>query len=287
MPRPSRPWFRFYSEALESRKAQSLEPRLFKHWVNLLCLANITKPRGTLPTLQNSAFALRLDTHETNDILQELKRQRFLDKVGNRYKMHDWPEWQFESDANLTPGRVNRAHNSHGGNTKGTPRERGRNAVGTPLRVADPDPDPDTEQIARDAIEFHPPRRGPARAVVVGFEQSFGRLLSPTELELIKALEEEHPNERIEYALREAAALNKRSVRYVQRTCERMANDGDSTDNGGWRVGGNGRVAPDVSVAAELARYGRPPVFVVDPGGVDTGETGQHTAPSAGGLEVS
>lgn len=73
----------------------------------------------------------------------------------------------------------------------------------------------------------------PARAVVVGFERAFARLLSPTELELVKALEEEHPSERIEFALNEAAALNKRSVRYVQRTCERIANDDSSGANSG------------------------------------------------------
>ena len=78
----------------------------------------------------------------------------------------------------------------------------------------------------------HPEPLLPRREVVLGFERCFARLLSPTELELVKALQEEHPDERIEYALKESAALNKRSVRYVQRTCERLANEGDSTSNG-------------------------------------------------------
>lgn len=96
----------------------------------------------------------------------------------------------------------------------------------TPIPVGDlndPLPNPQTQ---------NPPPRPPLpnRVVAVAFEQCFGRLLAPTELELVKALEDEHPSERIEYALREAAALNKRSVRYVQRTCERMANDGDNTE---------------------------------------------------------
>ena len=75
------------------------------------------------------------------------------------------------------------------------------------------------------------PLRLPARAVVVSFEKCFGRLLSPTELELVRVLEDEQPKERIEFALNEAAALNKRSVRYVQRTCERIAND-NGTESG-------------------------------------------------------
>lgn len=95
-------------------------------------------------------------------------------------------------------------------------------------------PDPSIDP-SKEIHQVRPPQTPPlpSRVVAVAFEQSFGRLLSPTELELIKALEEEHPQERIEYALREAAALNKRSVRYVQRTCERIANDGgDLVANG-------------------------------------------------------
>lgn len=94
-----------------------------------------------------------------------------------------------------------------------------------------------------------PRSRFPAREVVVGFEQCFGRLLSPMEIEQVKALEDEHPKERIEYALREAAALNKRSVRYVQRTCERIERDGESNgaNNGVAAAGANtNRVASDV-----------------------------------------
>lgn len=95
-----------------------------------------------------------------------------------------------------------------------------------------PDPVPLPDPVDTDPQPTPTPKpRLPSRVVVVGFEQAFGRLLSPTELELIKALEDEHPKERIEFALREAAALNKRSVRYVQRTCEGIANGGsDGTD---------------------------------------------------------
>ena len=59
--------------------------------------------------------------------------------------------------------------------------------------------------------------------VIRAFEHCFGRPLSPMEIEGIKALDEEHPRDRIDYALREAADLNKRSVRYIQRVCENQS----------------------------------------------------------------
>lgn len=93
--------------------------------------------------------------------------------------------------------------------------------------------------------------------VVRAFEQCFGRLLSPMEIENIKALEEEHPRDRIDYALRETAALGKRSVRYVQRVCETQAQNGDQRD-AGKPVGRDAAGAAQAgdAVAAALGKYG-------------------------------
>lgn len=53
-------WFRFYSEAMHDPKVQHLRPELFKFWVNLLCLANEQPERGSLPTLDEIAYILRM-----------------------------------------------------------------------------------------------------------------------------------------------------------------------------------------------------------------------------------
>ena len=78
-----------------------------------------------------------------------------------------------------------------------------------------------------------PPGGDAVVPVVRAFERSFGRLLSPTEIESIRHLDGEHPRERIDYALREASDLNKRSVRYVQSICENQAKNGDNHDRRG------------------------------------------------------
>src|SRR3990167_8637422 len=100
MPRPAKPWFRYYSEALESRKVQSLPPALFKHWVNLLSLANVGKPRGHLPTLEDIAFALRLKAPATQAVIDDLIERRFLDLKPDGLWAHDWPDWQKDRDVN-------------------------------------------------------------------------------------------------------------------------------------------------------------------------------------------
>lgn len=98
MPRVARPWFRFYSEALESLKVHELPDRLFKPWLLLLCLANVNRPRGTLPSLPKIAFGLRVKEDRVAAILSALIDARLIDYDGTRYAMHDWDEWQAGRD---------------------------------------------------------------------------------------------------------------------------------------------------------------------------------------------
>lgn len=105
MPRPARPWFRFYSEALQSRKAQKLKPSMFKHWVNLLCLANIQEDRGRLPSIADIAFAFRTTDDAAHDLIEEFVTLGFVDGEGDGFVMHEWDDWQKDSDARSSEGR--------------------------------------------------------------------------------------------------------------------------------------------------------------------------------------
>jgi hypothetical protein len=124
MPRPARPWFRFYSESIDNAKLQRLDGEHFKLYMNLLCIANQATPRGQLPRVADIAFRLRIDVQPLLKQMQELRRCKLLDGPWTAYRIHDWAEWQPDSDAFGTPGRKDR-------HAVGTPLERGRNAVGT------------------------------------------------------------------------------------------------------------------------------------------------------------
>ena len=50
-------WFRLYDAVLDDPKVQRLPDRIFKAWINLLCLAS--RHGGTLPPVDDVAFALR------------------------------------------------------------------------------------------------------------------------------------------------------------------------------------------------------------------------------------
>lgn len=108
MPRPPRPWFRFYSEATESDKLDDLPDRLVKPWLRLLCLANVTTPRGSLPRMGKIRLTLRVSESKAQAIVNDLVKHGFIDESDDGYMMHDWSDWQYDSDANLTPGRANK-----------------------------------------------------------------------------------------------------------------------------------------------------------------------------------
>ena len=84
-------WFRFYNEVLDDPKVQKLHPALFKHWVNLLCLASEMGDAGDLPDEDAIAFRLRVRTSEVRRILDQLVAAGLLDVCGNTVKRKSRP----------------------------------------------------------------------------------------------------------------------------------------------------------------------------------------------------
>lgn len=91
-------WFRFYHAALDDPKVQMLEPVLFKAWVNLLCLASQSDPRGVLPDIKAIAFRLRTDTKTAADLCMELENHGLLDNEYGHVGPHNWYGRQRPSD---------------------------------------------------------------------------------------------------------------------------------------------------------------------------------------------
>lgn len=93
-------WFRFYDCALDDPKVQRLPDRLFKAWVNLLCLAS--RNAGRLPDLPDVAFALRMSDEDAIDIINDLAAAELIDGDDDGYFPHNWKGRQFSSDNDET-----------------------------------------------------------------------------------------------------------------------------------------------------------------------------------------
>lgn len=95
-------WFRFYHEALDDPKVQRLCPELFKAWVNILCLASEGTPRGSLPSVEDIAFRLRLDLETTTAHCLALEGAGLVEWVDGFFQPHNWKGRQPPSD-DVTP----------------------------------------------------------------------------------------------------------------------------------------------------------------------------------------
>ena len=226
-------WFKFHHGAVNDPKVQKLSPTMFKHWVNVLCLASANTPRGRVPAPGDVAFALRIAEGRAQTLLDDLMALGLLDEDGEGNLVpHNWKGRQY--DDGHDPEERSEA-GIRGNHVKWHVKGKKPNAncslciaegIAPATRLATL-ANRDTEQ---NRTETDPEqRRAEATAVVVpvirAFEQCFGRLLSPMEIENIKALDEEHPREVIDYALREASDHNARNIRYVQRVCENQGRE--------------------------------------------------------------
>ncbi len=88
-------WFRMKSGFRHNAKVQLLSDKLFRCYVNLLCLANEGTPRGVLPTVEEIAYDLRLTVEEAGSVLDELTQRGLIDRVrGGKMMPHNWSQHQ-------------------------------------------------------------------------------------------------------------------------------------------------------------------------------------------------
>ena len=102
-------WFRFYVEVLDDPKVQTLPGDLFKAWVNVLCVAR--KHGGVLPSLNDTAFGLRITAEDCCNVLGELHSRQLLDDNYGTLVPHNFAARQFESD--VSTERVKRFRKRH------------------------------------------------------------------------------------------------------------------------------------------------------------------------------
>lgn len=89
-------WFRFYIGAVDDPKVQMLAPEMFKHWVNVLCIA--AQHEGEMPAISVTAFTLRMSEAKAAGILAKLHSLELLDQTEQSFKPHNWDGRQYKTD---------------------------------------------------------------------------------------------------------------------------------------------------------------------------------------------
>lgn len=105
--KPRRVWMRLYCGVINDPKVQRLPPHLFKAWINVLCLAGSNG--GSLPAIEDTAFALRMPVDECAKVVDDLIAARLVDVRADKVmEPHDWSVWQYESDSSTERVRKHR-----------------------------------------------------------------------------------------------------------------------------------------------------------------------------------
>lgn len=152
-------WFRFYGEALNDHKVQSLTPDLFKTWVNLLCAASLND--GVLPTAERLSFELRVSAHEMQSRLDELILLGLLDiRKDKRLEPHNWEKRQWKSDDSKERVRKHRHSKRHGNDD-------------VTVTVTPPESEPDTDTDTDKKLQLSQPSATRARKSELGFNSNF------------------------------------------------------------------------------------------------------------------
>lgn len=97
-------WFRVYSELLDDPKFIKLGPDQRSALVMMWCVA--ADNGGRLPALDDIAIKFRLSEARTKKLLDELKRNGFIDDDSNGSTPHNWNGRQYKTD--VSTDRVQR-----------------------------------------------------------------------------------------------------------------------------------------------------------------------------------
>ena len=92
-------WFRFYHDAYRDPKVQDMKPELFKFWVNTLCVASESDPRGTIRSQDHLRRALGVTKTVAERYVGALLALSLLHRgEDGALTPHNWERRQPESD---------------------------------------------------------------------------------------------------------------------------------------------------------------------------------------------
>ncbi len=107
------PWLKLWHNFLDNPKAQRVAPALRGHYINLLCVACRENAKGRLPSVEKTAFMIRLSEQDTVSTLNSLVEAGLIETRARLYWIHDWEQWQErKSDAAVRQQRVRDKRNA-------------------------------------------------------------------------------------------------------------------------------------------------------------------------------
>lgn len=225
-------WFRFYSEVIDDPKVQCLPIAARWHWVEMLCIASSSEPRGRLHLDRRLAARCNLTVSRLQALCKQLLSAGLLREEGEFLIPHGWDKRQMASDDVATRVRQHRESN-------------------VTVTALDTDTESDKETERDTEQQPQPLTPSPQELKIVRqnifslYEQVFGSRLTPHMEAVLRETEQEYPVPWIEEAFKEAAISGARSWRYVDKVLRnwKAEEDNDLAEAQKWGLEGDEAVA--------------------------------------------
>lgn len=209
-------WFRFYVESLDDPKVQRLSPHLFKFWINALSIAASIPHRGTLPSVSELAFRLRISEERAVIGVDELVARALIDRSSHdgMLSIHNWDKWQPESDDAAERMRnIRRTRSEH-----------------VPARREEIRIDTEVEEKREDDTPLPPSSsslldEGWDAELYKAYEEAIGSLSAPI-AELVTEASQEYGDECVLHSLEAMTGQGKRSWKYAEAIMRRHKAEG-------------------------------------------------------------
>lgn len=143
-------WYRFYNEVYRDPKVQDLRAELFRFWVNFMCVASESEPRGQVTSEAHLRRALGLSAATVRRYCSDLEGALLLHRSSTGALVpHNWELRQPDSDDSAKRKRDQRERTCVNGDSemsRDTSRDTSRDKNVTRVRAL-LDSDSDTEEI--------------------------------------------------------------------------------------------------------------------------------------------
>lgn len=152
-------WFRAYEEIVDDPKVQSLQPPLFKFWMNCMCLASGNG--GYLPTVDRIAWRLHLKESQVSANIATLYEKGLLDQEADTFSPHNWQARQYTPmppAERMELARQRKASKQHNVTERNEPQQdvAQRNTTQPQIQIQNTDTESDTESETDAEMETPP-----------------------------------------------------------------------------------------------------------------------------------
>ncbi len=122
-------WFRLHAKILHDPIVQTLEPEIYRFYINCLCYAAEREEGGNLGEISEISFVLRETKSSVSSAFHVLEKVGLIETVGETFHIPQWKKKQYKSDTSTERVKKYRAKRKRSRNVTVTAPEQSRTDI--------------------------------------------------------------------------------------------------------------------------------------------------------------